>query len=126
MAAKSRKHGSDAVLLFSRGLEEVEWFAACLNTEFSRADVPVEGVLQKVWMDYRPVQQELRRFVGAWFDSGPNVSKLLRSDPFLTRQALNFRAHLIPTKKDMRAWITGPPQRQCQERRHFLLLWAFF
>jgi hypothetical protein len=86
-----------SILLFAPDLEELKGFTEPLNTEFFWFRSPAKGGSERVLIDYRPVQKELRRLVRAWFDSGPNVIKLLESDPILAREARRFRAQLIPT-----------------------------
>jgi hypothetical protein len=83
-------------------------FADSLNTKFFYLPFPVKSGLQRIKGDYQPVQRELHRLVQAWFDSGPNVSKLLEANPILARAALRFHAHLIPTKSG-RAKLTYTP-----------------
>ena|SRR5271165_1052015 len=69
-----------------------------LNTDSFTFLAPGEGGWRWVRGDSRPVNRELRRLVQAWFDSGPNVAKLLSDDPFLARLSPIVRAHLEPTK----------------------------
>jgi endogenous inhibitor of DNA gyrase (YacG/DUF329 family) len=87
----------ESILLFAPDLEELKGFAEPLNTEFFWFRSPVKGGSERVLIDYRPVQKELRRLVQAWFDSGPNLIKLFNSDPIVAREAQRFRAHMIPT-----------------------------
>src|SRR5271157_3214397 len=68
------------------------------NTDSFTFLAPGEGGWRWVRGDSRPVNRELRRLVQAWFDSGPNVAKLLSDDPFLARLSPIVRAHLEPTK----------------------------
>jgi hypothetical protein len=89
--------GLESVLLLPPDLERLKRFVHPLNTEFSWTLSPIDGRLQRVPVDYRPVQQELRRLVQAWFESGPNVSKLFAADPVLARAALHFPAHIVAT-----------------------------
>lgn len=91
------KRKQNSILLFAPDLEELKDFTEPLNTEYFWFRSPVKGGSERVLKDYRPVQKELRRLVQAWFDSGPNVQKLLNEDPVLAREAQRFRAHLIPT-----------------------------
>lgn len=97
MLKRNRKRESHAVLLAPTGLESVEEFVKCLNTERFCFPVPVPNGLSWRRGDYQPVQRELRRLIEAWRQSGPNVSRLLSHDPVLAKEANNLRALLIPT-----------------------------
>jgi hypothetical protein len=106
-----RQHAkTDGVLLFTPGLEGIEAFCQPLNTEFTWISVPSESGWLKARVDYRPVQRELRRLVQAWFDSGPNSSKLFKSEPLLARAAARFPAHMIPTEtgQTQLVYVTAP------------------
>ena len=91
------KNKFESVLLLAPELEDLEGFVNNLNTEYYWHKSPLKGS-QRVLKDFRPVQRELRRLAQAWFDSGPNVSKLFRAEPILAREAQSFRAEAIPTK----------------------------
>jgi hypothetical protein len=65
---------------------------------FTWIPVPLQGGWGKARVDYRQTQSYLRKFVQAWFDSGPNVSKLFASNPDLERASRNIGAHVVATK----------------------------
>jgi hypothetical protein len=92
------KSKQESILLFAPDLEDLKGFIEPLNTDGFWYRSPVEGGRERVWIDYRPVRRELRRLIQAWFDSGPNVAKLLSADPVLAREARRFRAELFPTE----------------------------
>ena len=92
------KNKSNSILLISPDLDSVKAFVYALNAEVAFFPKPVNGELTLCKLDYRPVQTELRRLVEAWYKSGPNVSKLLESEPLLERESRSFRAHMIPTQ----------------------------
>lgn len=101
-----KRPASESVLLLPPDIEKLEGFVKPLNTEFFglvMPNLPLDGRWKVIKKDYRPVQQELRRLVQAWRDSGPNVSKLFEADPILAEAAGHFRAMMIPT--------TGPTAR---------------
>jgi hypothetical protein len=91
--AKSKQ---ESVLLFGPEPEDLEGFVKNLNRDYYWHESPLKRG-QKVLKDFRPVKRELRRLVQAWFDSGPNVRKLLDRDPVLAREAYSLRAELFPT-----------------------------
>jgi hypothetical protein len=92
------RHDPNSILLLGPGLADLKGFVRALNTNRFWKDLEVEGKWKRVRKDYRPVQRELRRRVRAWFESGPNVSKLLAADADLARAAGEIRARLVPTK----------------------------
>jgi hypothetical protein len=86
-----------SVLLFAPDLEQIKGFVRWLNTEELRFLLPDKsGGRRWVSKDYRPLQAELRRLVGAWSQSGPNVRKLLASEPILAQESQKLQAHLVP------------------------------
>jgi hypothetical protein len=85
------------ILASAPGTGDLKRFVQLLNTEDYWIASLLEG-RQKVGGDYRPVQRELRRLVREWFDSGPNVSKLLNADPMVDQVAQIFRPYFIPTQ----------------------------
>ena len=98
-----------SILASAPGTGELKRFVLLLNTEDYWSASLLEG-RQKVGGDYRPVQRELRRLVREWFDSGPNVSKLLDADPMVDQAARDFRPHFVPTKSGTArlAYLTPP------------------
>jgi hypothetical protein len=100
----------ESILLVAPDLEDLKGFIEPLNTDGFWFRSPVEDGWERVWIDYRPIQQELRRLVQAWFDSGPNVAKLLSADPVLAREAHRFRAELFPTEtgRAKLTYLTAP------------------
>ena len=98
MGSRKTARNQESILLLPPDIDKLRMFVNCLNTDFYELPFPTIAGWVKVKGDYRPVKQELRRLVQAWFDSGPNVQKLFSADPSIARHALGFRAHLIPTK----------------------------
>jgi hypothetical protein len=99
----------ESVLASVPDMEALKRFILLLNIEEYWPASLIEG-RQKVGGDYRPVQKELRRLVREWFNSGPNVSKLLDADPMVDRAARDFRPHFVPTKRGTArlAYLTVP------------------
>lgn len=87
-----------SVLLAPPTLDTLKMFVGALNTSFFTFPSPEKDGWRTVQGDYRPVNQELRRLVQAWFDSGPNVQKLWSEHPKLTRLSPIVRACMVPTK----------------------------
>ena len=81
---------SDAIALIK--------FVKALNAESVEIDVPKEGGSEKLKIDNRPVRRELRRFVRAWFESGPNVERLFSNDLILGKAALEIPARILATQ----------------------------
>jgi hypothetical protein len=50
------------------------------------------------WDTFPEVKAELRRLVTDWFDSGPNLRKMLGKEPELHRRGTQGRTDLIPTE----------------------------
>lgn len=116
----------DSILLVPPGLERLNGFASNLNTELTSIPIPMPIGWRKARIEYRPVQQELRRLVQAWFDSGPNVENLLGSDPALAKAAWNFRAHLVASKGAQARLIYDPTPDEISPRATALGLFFDF
>jgi hypothetical protein len=78
------------------GVDMLERFVELLNLDDYWFATLIED-RKKIGGDYRPVRQELRRLVRAWYNSGPNVCKLLDAVPRLNQFAEDFRPYFIPT-----------------------------
>jgi hypothetical protein len=91
------KRKQELILQFGPEPEDLVGFVKNLNDDYIVYESPLRRG-QKVLKDFRPVKSELRRLVQAWFDSGPNIRKLLEGDPILAREAASFRAQLFPTE----------------------------
>ena len=104
-----RKAKQESILASAPGMGTLNQFVRLLNTtDYSNASL-IKG-RQKIGGDYRPVQAEMRRLVRAWFDSGPNVTKLLDADPMVARATQNSQPFFIPTKSGIGqlAYLTPP------------------
>jgi hypothetical protein len=98
-----------SILASPPGTETLNQFVRLLNTtDYWNASL-IKG-RQKMGGDYRPIQAEMRRLVRAWFDSGPNVSKLLDADPGIDQATRDIRPFFIPTKTGIGqlAYLTPP------------------
>ena len=87
----------DGILRFGPDLYTLQMLVGALNTSSYAFLVPTEGGWRKVRGDFTPVNRELRRLVQAWFDSGPNVSKLMSEETSFARLSPILRAYLMPT-----------------------------
>jgi len=85
------------VLAGAPSLATLERFVQLLNMEDYWSASWIES-RKKIGGDYRPIQRELRRLVGAWFRSGPDVRALLNADPKLDEETRKFRPFFIPTR----------------------------
>jgi len=85
------------VLAGAPSLATLERFVQLLNMEDFWSASLIQG-RKKIGGDYRPIQRELRRLVGAWFRSGPDVRVLLNADPKLDEEGRKFRPFFIPTR----------------------------
>ncbi len=85
------------VLAGAPDMATLKRFVQLLNKEDYWSASLIEG-RKKMGGDYRPIQRELRRLVGAWLRSGPNVMKLLNLDPKLDLETRKFRPFFIPTE----------------------------
>ena len=93
----AKKPGPVPVLAGAPSLATLERFIQLLNMEDYWSASLIEG-RKKIGGDYRPIQEELRRLVGAWLRSGPDVMRLLDADPRLDRETRNYRPYFIPTR----------------------------
>jgi hypothetical protein len=87
-----------SVFRYPPTLDTLKMFVGALNTTVFTYPTPTKDGWQEARGDYRDVNQELRRLVQAWFDSGPNVEKLWSEDPMLARLSHIVRASMVPTK----------------------------
>jgi hypothetical protein len=88
----------DPILFARRDTETLRMFVEALNTESFHVPVPTKGGWSLRREDYRPVRRELRRLVQTWFESGPNVKKLLSNDRILGEAALGIPARILATQ----------------------------
>jgi len=97
------------ILASAPGMETLNQFVRLLNTTDYWGASLIQGK-QKIGGDYRPIQAEMRRLVRAWFDSGPNVSKLLDANPMVNRATRDTTPYFIPTKSGnaQLAYLTTP------------------
>jgi hypothetical protein len=110
MNTRKRSSKSSLLLVFTHGLSDLKIFCRALNPEyFDGFDSNFESA-QEFIQYYVTAQQELRRLTRAWFESGPNMKKLLASDPTLMSEVNNFRINLIPTSTGRAhlTWFTLP------------------
>jgi hypothetical protein len=100
----------ESILVTAPDVGTLTRFVQLLNTEDYWSASLIEG-RQKIGGDYRPIQKEMRQFVQAWLASGPNVSKLINTNPRLNRAIEHFRPRFIPTKSGTaRLAFLSPPE----------------
>ena len=88
------KHKPNGPIIFEPAPSGIGGFVDALNSKYFYVPVRNGARWEEKPEDHRPIQTELRRFVGIWKESGFNVSKLFEAEPELARRAHNSRASL--------------------------------
>ena len=82
-------------LLWEPDFNGLERFVRCLNPEISETLILYRGTERETSHDFSPIRDEVRRLVLSWYQSGPNVTKFLGSEPVLAGDAARIQGHLF-------------------------------
>lgn len=85
----------ESVLLAQPNMDRLKDFLLALNSRSFGFDLPPDRSWKIVRNSSHTVQRELRLLVQAWFDSGPNVKALFRSNAVLASAAQDLRAVIV-------------------------------
>jgi len=99
-----------------------------LNTDLSRVSIHKstfinQRFLSPRFVDFSEMQLELKRLVSAWFESGPNLSKMFDQDPDLKRRTMHGRTLLIPTTtgRGHLCWLPDLPDEDLTSQKDLAL-----